>query len=153
MAIRKAWIFTAAFSLGCAAVSAGVNLLGKTSPEAFAQPAGMIGLRIGAAFLGSFCLARFLVGAPAAMAGPPPSSLLTAAPLPEGGVHKVRVSNKGNFFSFLRSVQLVAVLFCLMAQFIAIQAPPSTAALPACAVPQGPGHPQNGHPGRAPLTT
>jgi hypothetical protein len=142
MRIRKSWLFTSVLSVGCAALSAGVNFLGSL-PSSAIQPPAVAWIHVGAAFFGAFCLARFVVGAPAAMAGPPPKSILASAEGAQREVYKFRVSSKGHFFSLLRGGQLLAVLLCLMIQFVSVAAPASASAperAPSyCPIPSDPG--------------
>jgi len=123
MAIRKSLIFTIAFTALCVGVSAALNLLGGPSTDGFAQPDAIVWVHLGAAFLGALCLARFLVGSPAAMAAPAPQSLMAVGVVPQLGAYRYRVSGKSAFFSAKRSAQIVTVLFCLMAQFASVESP------------------------------
>lgn len=123
MTIRKSWLFTALFALGCAALSAYINLFGADLSSASSQPRWMIELHIGSAIVGAFLLARFVIGSPAALNGPAFQPTRAVGMVPRVGAVNFFVPGKNSFFSAKRCLQLCGVIACLMLQFISVQTP------------------------------
>lgn len=120
MAIRRSLLFTEILIFVSTAISAACNLTGDSGSAFAAQPNWMIALHVASAALGSFLLARFIVGSPAALNGPATQSTYAVGMVPRVGAVRFFVPGKNSFFSAKRSAQLVGFVFCLMLQFISI---------------------------------
>jgi hypothetical protein len=120
MIIRKPTLFVGIFSVSAAAISAYINLAANGAADAVAQPHWMIVLHIGSAFIGALLLASFIVASPTALQGPTEKSSYGVGMVPRIGAVKFFIPGRNSFFSGRRSIQLIAVLFCLMLQFVSV---------------------------------
>ncbi|KLU26454.1 hypothetical protein EOS_09620 [Caballeronia mineralivorans PML1(12)] len=116
--LQRSWFLTGLISLGCAALSAYVNFF-----HAGAQPGWLAQAHVGAAFIGSGLLARFVQGSRKALAGPTSSSMIGTGVVARVGVVTMFVPGKSAFCSPRRSFQLLGFIVCLMVQFVVVAQP------------------------------
>lgn len=112
----KSWVVTGLVSVGCAALSACVNLV-YPRVSSGAQSHLMALIHIGAALLGSGLLVRFIQGSSKALNGPTYPSTVGTGVVARVGTIRVVVPGKSAFFSATRCFQLLGFIICLMIQF------------------------------------
>jgi hypothetical protein len=120
----NSWLLAIALSTACAGVVAYLNLM--TGDPGHSQPAWLIRLHVGCAFVGMVAITRFIQGAPAAFQEPTTRSAVGQGFVASNrgvGVVNIVVPGKSAFFSTARCAMIFCFVLCLMVQFVRVGKP------------------------------
>ncbi|MGZ2747700.1 hypothetical protein [Burkholderia stagnalis] len=102
------------------AVSAIANSDLIESSNALVQPGWMVATHLGAAFVGTACLAYFVLGSRDALNGASAPAQREIGMVPRIGAVSFFVPGHNAFFSVKRCLVLLGCILCLMIQFVAV---------------------------------